>query len=526
MLDAVVASPEAGREPSWRLADHAGPVAEGVLTRRSGQPLSAGIPGIYTSAGFYDAFLPLLPQVADAVAADGWVLDQQAAAAPAGSDASLKLQREASALYAQEFALRWDQMIGDITIRPMRTVDDSLRTLNTLAAPTSPIRLLLVAAAQETKLERPPAPEDAAPAGDGAAQPGKVPPSKLEALFRPQTAADTPEGIARRYLNDHFQSLHQLVDVPPNSQADAQAPIDSAIRDLGGLYRSLSEMQGLGGAGSLQKGDQAAVAIRQIEAGASSLPEPIRQWILGVSRTSSDLSITGAKRQLTSVWSSGPGALCQRATEGRYPFSPGSAQDVPLSDFARLFGRNGAIDSFFAENLAPFVDMSEGSWKVRPTGNVDFRLDRGTLAQFQRAAAIRDSMFQDAGAQPSVGFVLTVAETDPSTDTVVVEIDGQRLEHRRGAVLGDAFPLAGDRRRRRRLGHLLRRPGRDPVHGPAPGACSACWTRRTRRLGGSDRLQLRLAAGAHWATFMLQADSVMNPLSGKLLAQFRCPQDL
>ena len=134
------------------------------------------------------------------------------------------------------------------------TVDDSLRTLNTLAAPTSPIRLLLVAAAQETKLERPPAPADAAPAADGAAQPGKVPPSKLEALFRTQTAADTPEAIARRYLNDHFQSLHQLVDVPPNSQADAQAPIDSAIRDLGGLYRSLSEMQGLGG-GSLQKGD-------------------------------------------------------------------------------------------------------------------------------------------------------------------------------------------------------------------------------------------------------------------------------
>ncbi len=48
----------------------------------------------------------------------------------------------------------------------------------------------------------------------------------------------------------------------------------------------------------------------------------------------------------------------------------------------------------------------------------------------------------------------------------------------------------------------------------------------SQRLGGSDRLQLRLAAGTHWATFILQADSVMNPLSGKLLAQFRCPQDL
>ncbi|WP_225769735.1 type VI secretion system membrane subunit TssM [Inquilinus sp. Marseille-Q2685] len=526
VLDTVVASAEAGREPSWRLADHAGPVAEGVLTRRSGQPLSAGIPGIYTSAGFYDVFLPQLPQVADAVAADGWVLDPQAAAAPAGGEASLKLQREASALYAQEFALRWDQLIGDIAIRPMRTVDDSLRTLNTLAAPTSPIRLLLVAAAQETKLERPPAPEDAASAGDGAAQQGKTPPSKLEALFRSQVAADTPEAIARRYLNDHFQSLHQLVDVPANSQADAQAPIDSAIRDLGGLYRSLSEMQGLGGAGSLQKGDQAAVAIRQIEAGASNLPEPIRQWILGVSRTSSDLSITGAKRQLTSVWSSGPGALCQRATEGRYPFTPGSAQDVPLSDFARLFGRNGAIDSFFAENLAPFVDMSEGSWKVRPTGNVDFRLDRGTLAQFERAAAIRDSMFQDAGAQPSVGFVLTVAETDPSTETVVVDIDGQRLESRRGqsAAMHFRWPAAGG------VGgaSVTFTGGQDATlsRTGAWGLFRLLDQADTRRLGGSDRLQLRLTAGTHWATFLLQADSVMNPLSGKLLSQFRCPQDL
>ncbi|ARM15055.1 MULTISPECIES: type VI secretion system membrane subunit TssM [Rhizobium] len=525
VLDIIATSPEASRAPTWRLADHAGPLAQGVLARKSGQPLSEGVPGIYTRAGFYGTFLRLLPQVADAVAAEGWVLDSQVVAPIAAGDVSQKLRRSAADLYAQEFALRWDQLIGDMSIRPSGGIDDALRTLNTLSAPTSPMRLFLFAAAQELKLKQPPAPEDGLTKGDSVPQ-GEVLPSELEALFRSQPAADTPEAHVQLYMGDHFRWLHQLVEVPSNSQAGAQAPIDSALRDLGELYRSLSQAQGLAGSNILEHNGQAGVAIQQIEAGAADLPEPIRQWILGLSRHSSDLTVSGMRRGLASGWAGGPGDLCRRATEGRYPFASGSRRDIPLSDFARLFGRKAEIDTFFAENLSPFVDKSKGSWQFRPTSGVDFPIGRNTLAQFQRAATIRDTMFDDAG-QVSVGFLLTVAETDPLTDQVVVDIDGQRLEHRRGtaaAAMHFHWPTAGgvggasvafigfQGATLSKSGHwalfrLLNEADKQP-------------------LGGGDLIQVRLVSGRHWAVFNLQPDSVMSPLSRNLLSEFRCPDFL
>ncbi|WP_105374998.1 type VI secretion system membrane subunit TssM [Neorhizobium huautlense] len=523
VLDIIATSPAASQAPTWRLDEHAGPLAETVVIRKSGLPLSAGIPGLYTRMGFYGTFLHLLPQVADAVAAEGWVLDAKAGAATAAGDVSQELQSSAADLYAQEFALRWDQLIGDVSLRPIGTMDNALRTLNTLSAPTSPMRRFLVATAQELRLEQRPSPENGLTKGTGAGK-SQVPATALEELFRSRAVADTPEAYVRLYIVDHFRWLRQLVEVPPNSQVGAQAPIDSALQDLSELYRSLSQTQGLTGSMSLEKGDQASVAIRQIEAGAANLPQPIKQWLLGVSRRSSDLNISGVKRELTDAWESGPGDLCRRATEGRYPFVRGSPQDTPLSDFARLFGRNGGIDTFFTENLAPLVDRSKGAWQVRPTRSGDVRIDRSTLAQFERAAAIRDTMFEDASSKPSVGFLLTVVDTDPLTREVVVDIDGQRLKYRRGAAAVMHFqwpPAAGVG------GASVAFIGSEGAIFSKRGAWALFRLLDEAELrpgeGGGDLIRVRLASGRHWAIFILQPDSVMNPLIGKLLSRFRCP---
>ncbi|MFC7556290.1 ImcF-related family protein [Pseudoroseomonas wenyumeiae] len=177
VLDSILTSPEATRLPAWRVADFAGPGAEVALRRRSGQPLVAGIPGLFTQAGFRDTFLRLLPRVAQAQAEDRWVVIPPAPeedTGPAAQRAVLRqLQQDATALYLQDFSLRWDQLIGDIAVVPIRDVGDALRVLNILAAPTSPIRLLLVAAARETALGQPPAEPGAAPGQPAPAASGR-----------------------------------------------------------------------------------------------------------------------------------------------------------------------------------------------------------------------------------------------------------------------------------------------------------------------------------------------------------------
>ncbi|WP_192384552.1 type VI secretion system membrane subunit TssM [Mesorhizobium silamurunense] len=518
ILNIITTTPRAAQLPTWRLSDHAGPMVGDVLIRKSGQPLNAGIAGIYTRAG-YQTFLRLLPQAADAAAAEGWVLGDQVIT-PAGED-SQKLQRAAMDLYLQEFAFHWDKLINDISIRPMASVDDALRRLNALSAPTSPIRLFLAAAAQETKLGEPSAP-DPSTQGNSTAQkePGE---GDLQALFR-SPVAGTAEGYAQLYTAERFQWLHQLVEVPPNSPADAQAPIDNALRDLGALYQSLSETQAQASSGSPERSDQTAVAIRKIEAGAANMPPPIQQWIVSVGRFSSKLSLGEAERYVASVWASGAGDLCRRATVGRYPFDRASHRDIPLGDFARLFSRDGVIDTFFAQHLARIVNASEGPQKTQVTRSSDFQVHKGALTQFRRAAAIRDSMFTDAEKQPSFEFLLTIADTDPSTKMVVVEVDGQQLSQLRGAYRPRRFrwPTVGGTG-----GASVTLIGSERASLSKEGAWALFRLLdegKTLRQESPDRFYVRLAAGRQWATFLLQADNLTNPLSRNLLSQFRCPR--
>ncbi len=276
VFDIIATSPAASQPPTSSLDDHAAPLAETVLVRKSGQPLSAKIPGLYTRMGFYGTFLHLLPQVADAVAAESWVLDAQAVAPAAAGDVSQQLRRPAADLHPREFAFRRDQLIGDVSLRPIGTMDDALRTLDTPTAPTSPMLRFLVATAQKLRLEQRPAPEDGMTKGNGVAK-SEAPPTDVAELIRSRAVADKPEAYVRLYMDDHLRWLHQRVDILPNSQVSGQAPIDSALQNLGELYRSLSQTQGLTGSDCLEKDDQAGVAIRQIESGATNLPEPIKQ---------------------------------------------------------------------------------------------------------------------------------------------------------------------------------------------------------------------------------------------------------
>ncbi|MBO1073695.1 type VI secretion system membrane subunit TssM [Roseomonas marmotae] len=513
VFNGILASPEAARLPAWRLADFAGPGAEAALRRRSGQPLVAGIPGLFTQAGFRETFLRLLPAMAQAQAEDRWVVippQADADTGPAARAATVRqLRQDATAIYLQEFSLHWDRLLGDIAVVPVRDIGEVLRVLNILAAPTSPIRLLLASVARETTLGLPPAEPGTTPA-----QPAMLP------------AADTPEGLAARYTAERFRSLRQLVEVPPDSQAGAQAPIDDAIRDLDRLYRSLSDLQG-GTSDPARQSAQAAAALSQIERRAAGLPPPIDQWILGIGRTGADFSASDARQQLGELWRAGPGQACQRLTQGRYPFIPGTAAEIPLGDFGRLFGRDGSIDSFFSDNLKGLVETGRSPWAPRSGGPGELRLSRPALAQFERAAAIRDSLFQDGGSRPSFGFSLALIQADPAIQAVVVELDGRRLEYRPGDAEARRIRWPGAEGSGAAAITVLGPQGAVAVASERGGwALFRLLDRAVLRSQGPDSLELRVTAGPHQAAFTLTTDGAMNPFVRGLLAGFRCPQAL
>ena len=99
------------------------------------------------------------------------------------------------------------------------------------------------------------------------------------------------------------------------------------------------------------------------------------------------------------------------------------------------------MDDFFNKRLAPLVDTSVSPWRFKPTPDAPAR-GSAALAQFERAAKIRDAFFRGGG------------------QAVSFRLDFKPLELDAGIVFRGAFrpPGSGDRRRRpcqpRKAGHF------------------------------------------------------------------------
>jgi type VI secretion system protein ImpL len=245
----------------------------------------------------------------------------------------------------------------------------------------------------------------------------------------------------------------------------------------------------------------------------------------------------------------GPAALCRQAVSGRYPFTPGSSNDIPLDDFARLFAPGGLLDGFFNTQLRPYVDASGSTWKGQPVEGVPAPIAPADLAQFQKAAAIRDLFFGVGGTTPTLRFDLTPVFIDEGTKQVILELGGTTLNFPQGPPRATQVTWPG-------AGMSSARLAFDPV-GPggtaassAPGAGATAGTVRAnsassaitafqasgpwalfhlfeqgnlQQAGSAERYQLSFRSGDRQAVFELRAGSVQNPFARSVFRDFRCP---
>jgi type VI secretion system protein ImpL len=124
---------------------------------------------------------------------------------------------------------------------------------------------------------------------------------------------------------------------------------------------------------------------------------------------------------------------CERTISNRYPFQLKSDRDVPLRDFAELFGPNGVIDGFFTQNLASLVDTTKRPWTWRTDKLAQGRSET-TLRQFERAAEIRDAFFAGGGEFPSISFTVTPVKLPDTAERVVLGINEARIEKTPGST--------------------------------------------------------------------------------------------
>jgi type VI secretion system protein ImpL len=252
---------------------------------------------------------------------------------------------------------------------------------------------------------------------------------------------------------------------------------------------------------------------------------PIKRIAQQVASGAKGAAMGGMRSQINAQWQAQVAPLCRQALANRYPFAQNASADVALADFARLFAPNGMIDGFFNKHLIGFVDASSKPWRWNKQA-ASLGISSAVLAQFQRAAAIRDSFFL-AGAMPTVTFTVSPTMLDASASSVILEVEGQQLTYAHGPVQPAAMKWPGTPGGRTRIAFQPGQAGAEnSIQTQGPWSFFRLLDRARVSRARSDAFTATFSIGGRSASFAVQAGSVMNPFSLPALRGFSCPSSM
>lgn len=506
--------------PGFSIADAAGRDAALIFTRKSGKPLAEPLSGFYTAKGYHQVFLRGSLSQATTLAEEQWVLGRSVN----GAEDALNLAQDVRRLYFADYQRQWDALLADIDFVPVTSIGQAADVLRVISGPTSPVKKLFEAVADQTNLQ---AQDQAlvakvAPA-DGTADKLR---QRLGALVGQDAPAAAEAPVASTDpVTAHFADLNAMV-----AKVDGPAPIDALLSDLNALYVQVSGMVGASGDALLGEArNQAGAAAARASLTAERTPPVLQGMVKSVVGSTNAMVMGGVRSQLNAAWGSDVVSVWRQSLAGRYPLVSSSPRDATLDDVGQFFGVGGVLDTYFRRYLQPYVDTSANPWRWQPGAAQKLGISPGALVTFQRAQAIRDAWFRSGGTQPSVRFELKPIDMSPEISQFLLDLDGQQVSYDHGPARPVAlqWPSANGAG----LVRLAITPppasGRSGLTLDGPWA----WFRLLQQSdlassGSPDRFTLRLKVDNASISYELRASSAFNPFRNQALAGFSLPERL
>jgi len=405
--------------PDFDVAAVAGRDAPVVLVRQSGQPLTRGVSGIFTLAGYKKFNEQIDSAIADVVR-DNWVLDRREAVN--GIEDAAQMKAAVQQMYFEEYIRQWDALLADVVLVPFTTLDQAARVVNSVAGQESPMRKFLLAVARQTTLDKQKIAKSGLDvASDTVKKLGDAARKRLDAVLSTGTE-DAPEPETRPVnpVDIHFDPLHKMVAAGASGPSGLDAML-LKLKDVAVYFDAANSARAAG------QPAPPADALLKLKRDAEDLPPPLSLMLKNIDTAGSGLTLGTERDRLDALWRTGPAQFCRAAIAGRYPLARKSAQDATPDDFGRYFGPGGLVDEFFQKHLQNYVDSTGPQWRWRSVNNVSLDMGQEVLNEFQRAAAIRDRFFGNGGKQASLRFDIKPLAADAALTKVMLDIDGQQL---------------------------------------------------------------------------------------------------
>ena len=510
--------------PPYTLVDVPGVGASGLFARKSGKPLSAGVPGMFRKGAFYSSVMPAIGQAAIASADENWVTGEPAQGSSLAQAGAIK--DGILVAYLNDFTRQWDDFINDIGVSGQQPPDERIRRA---LRPPSPVKQLMTSLAAETDLTPPASPVKAGGLANRVLRTASIFSRRIYSGYsRVQQVgqaagggAPSPPGPLDEVI-DHYRWLRELIP------AGGPSPLDDALEALKSSADSTLAAKAASGMGDplLQKDklSSAMAATSKLKETAAVLPPVAGALFTGfVSSTTSQLN-QGARSSIQQAYGQQLLPECKSILAMGYPFAPGERQ-ATVDDFSRLFRPGGLIDQFQITNLAGQVDSTRRPWTLSPSGKA-LGLGAGVVRQLELADTIRRTYFKPGDVRPNVRFVLEPVAFTGGASTVTLSVDGT--------------PAAFETSQRKAV--ELRWPAAMPgvtlsfqgAGGAAPATRSWTGDWALHRMlqdakvtgASSGGLTFEIGVAGQTARFRMRMMNTPNPFGLGAVRQFQCPSAL
>ncbi|MBK8527631.1 MAG: type VI secretion system membrane subunit TssM [Rubrivivax sp.] len=498
--------------PDFTVAANAGTRAAQVYRRQSGEPLTRGIPGLYTREGYRRTFQGTIPKVSAQLATEEtWVMGvrndpERIKALSLGNALANRVRR----VYLEDYIKEWDKYLADVKLVPMATIAQQIEVFRLLSGVDSPMATFVRRVAEETTLVPPVAKPGTNPIAKALNKADKAR-DEAAKLADPGAAPTAPgSGPLERMVDDHFAGYRRLVTGQPSPMDDLRKLFDEQqtyLLAIDNAQKTQSAPPPGGGAGPKLK----------VQGG--QLPDALKAMVETLADAGAKQS-QRAERDVLTAELKPVADFCQRAIANRYPFAAGSRADVLPEDFGQLFGQGGMLDDFFNRRLVSLVDTGGAVWAYRPLPD-GTRPSAGSLPDFQRAARIREAFFRAGGKTPGFRIDVRAAELGAGLQELTIDIDGQAFKLTAG---GPPVTLTWPSQRVASRVTLSAAPNGTPMVFDGPWGLFRMFERfEIVPSGQPERFGVNMMLDGRRARLEVTSTSVLNPFRMREVQQFRCP---
>jgi type VI secretion system protein ImpL len=506
------------------LADAAGSSVTLMLRRKSPSTVTdMAIPAFYTRASYHDVVNPQLQEASETmINEEKWVLSDGKSSVSKVSllAAAQKLSDEARKFYLMEYANQWDAFLKDIRVRPINGLDDAALLARQFSDPSSPLANLVRFASRETTLTSESSTKDGMSSGWFDTQRNKLTNARRSIIDEISGERSRFRLTPEKAVEDRFETLRRLGYALQSASTSNADPLAKTFEQI---YNQLITLSTSLRAGQIlpQNND-----FNRLQIDMARQPEPVRSVMMDLLEVGQTQSLQQSKANLSKGVSSIASDLCNTTVRGRYPFNRSAREEIGIGDFNRMFGRTGAMQSFFDQNLAPYIDTNGNRWQVKPDS--DGVVTQKTLRAFENAALIRDTFF-DASDKMAMSMIIRPISLTPSILEAVLDVDGQILTYSHGSSQPMRFEWPGPKGGVYiRLTFKTREGNVETVSFNGPWAIFRMYDASNAVPLGPNSRELTMAMNNISGFFNVELSSTMKdyPLWSKALTQFSCPKNL